>query len=422
MDAVKFFRNYNCWIKDNTFKFGNLTNQRLVPEFINSIKRLYYKFGHKKIILDFEEVGTVFPYPTAAIAGYIDYFFRNHEIEFELINTSRYLNHIHLNDPQSVDKKKVNRYKDCLDNIWKFHNSEEVNLLVNGILANIRRTMECEPGVLDACTWGLNETMDNVIQHAETNCGFAMATIHKKTKNINVCIFDYGIGIYRSFKNSENEYNPRSAADAISLAIQEGTTRNKSVGQGNGLWGLYNIVNLNSGHMGIISGKGGLSLNKGNMKTFKEIIVLSKDQQATTVNFHLNLNNDISIKEALGGEELIDLYIEEMEDEHDRLIFRIADTASGTGTRESGLKIKNEVINLYKKAKKTIIIDFADVGIISSSFADEFIGKLVAELGFYQFQSIFTLINMNTTIQAIVQRALSQRVAETLKNSKEKNT
>jgi len=146
-----------------------------------------------------------------------------------------------------------------------------------------------------------------------------------------------------------------------------------------------------------------------------------KDQQATTVNFHLNLNNDISIKEALGGEELIDFYIEEMEDEHDRLIFRIADAASGTGTRESGLKIKNEVINLYKKAKKTIIIDFADVRIISSSFADEFIGKLVTELGFYQFQSIFTLVNMNTTIQTIVQRALSQRVADTLKNSKEKS-
>jgi len=278
MDRVEHFKNYNCWIRDNIFKFGNVTNQRLVPEFINSIKRLHFKFGHKTIILDFEEVDKVFPYPATAISGYIDYFKNNLDVEFEFINTSKYLDFIHFEVPQNVTEKRVNRYQDCLDNIWKFHNSEEVHLLVNGILANIRRSIECEPGVLDACTWGLNEIMDNVIQHSESKCGFIMAVVHKTTRNINVCIFDYGIGIYQSFKNSQNEYNPRSAVDAISLAIQEGVTRNKSVGQGNGMWGLYNIVNLNSGHMGIISGKGGLSLKNGKIRTFKEIIMLSKPQ------------------------------------------------------------------------------------------------------------------------------------------------
>lgn len=414
METINFFRNYNCWIRDSVFKFGNLTNQRLVPEFIISIKRLYYKFGHKKIILDFEEVGKVYPYPSTAISGYIDYFRENLDIDFKFINTSQYLDYIHFANPQNVSKASTNRHKDCLDNIWKFYNSEEVNLLVDGILANIRRSIECEPGVLDACEWGLNEIMDNVIQHSETKCGYIMATIHKSTKNINVCIFDYGIGIYLSFKNSQNEYNPRNAADAISLAIQEGTTRSKEVGQGNGMWGLYNIVNLNSGHMGIISGKGSLTLNNGKVQTFSEIILLSKNQQATTVNFHLNLNKDISIKDALGGYDLVDLYIEEMEDDYDRLIFKIADVASGTGTRGSGLKIKNEIINLYKKAKKPVIIDFSNIGIISSSFADEFIGKLVTELGFYQFQSIFTLTNMNKTIQSIVQRVLNQRMSSSL--------
>lgn len=165
-----------------------------------------------------------------------------------------------------------------------------------------------------------------------------------------------------------------------------------------------------------ISGKGGLTLNKGKVRTFKEIILLSKNQQATTVNFHLNLDKDISIKEAIGGSDLVDLYIEEMEDDYDRLIFKISDVASGTGTRESGLKIKNEVINLYKKARKPVIIDFSDIGIISSSFADEFIGKLVTELGFYQFQSIFTLVNMNKTIQSIVQKALNQRMSNSFNN------
>src|SRR5690606_37253796 len=142
----------------------------------------------------------------------------------------------------------------------------------------------------------------------------------------------------------------------------------------------------------IISGKGGLSLNKGVMKTFEEIQMLSKEQQATIVSFNLNLSKDISIKEALGGHELTDMYIENMEDEHDRIVFKIADASSGTGTRQSGLKLKNEIINLYKKTKKPILIDFAEIGIVSSSFADEFIGKMVIDLGFFQFQQIFTLI------------------------------
>jgi hypothetical protein len=109
------------------------------------------------------------------------------------------------------------------------------------------------------------------------------------------------------------------------------------------------------------------------------------------------------------------MYIENMEDAYDRIIFKVVeDASSGTGTRQSGLKLKNEVINLYKKTKKPVIIDFDEIGIISSSFADEFIGKLVVELVFFQFQQIYTLTNMNSTIQTIMQRSLSQRMAQSI--------
>lgn len=408
-----YFKNYNSWAFGNTFKFGNLTNQRVVPEFVNSIKRLHFKFGHNKITLDFSEVDKIYPYPTAAIAGYIHYFKTTLHIEFEFINPPKYLDAIHFGEPFKVGETTINKNDNCLDKIWLFRNSDEVHTLVNGLLANIRTAIECEAGVIDACTWGLNEIMDNVIQHSEAECGFVMAAVHKASKNINVCIFDYGIGIYRSLKKSKY-HNPKNAPDAISLAVQEGVTRDKKIGQGNGMWGLYNIVTLNAGVMSIISGKGGLSLIKGNMKTFTEIQMLSPMQQATTVNFNLNLNKEISIKEALKGHELTDMYIENMEDEFDRIIFKVVEATSGTGTRQSGLKLKNEVINLFKKTKKPVIIDFAEIGIISSSFADEFIGKMVVELGFFQFQKIFTLTNMNETIQTIVQRSLSQRLAQSL--------
>jgi len=164
------------------------------------------------------------------------------------------------------------------------------------------------------------------------------------------------------------------------------------------MWGVYNIVNLNSGRMSVLSGRGVLSLSNNEVSMFTENNLLDKANQATTVSFHLDLKKDISIKDALGG--------------HERIVFKVAQASTGTGTRQSGNLLRNELVNIIKKTKKPVIIDFEGVGIISSSFADEFIGKLVAELGFFQFQKIFTLENMNSTVQAISQRSIMLRISE----------
>ena len=46
---------------------------------------------------------------------------------------------------------------------------------------------------------------------------------------------------------------------------------------------------------------------------------------------------------------------------------------------------------------------------ITSSFADEFIGKLVKELGFVQFSSRFRIINTNEYVSALLDKAISMR-------------
>lgn len=409
-----FFKNFNCGVYDNVIRPYNLTEQRLVPEFINSLKRLYFKFGHRKIIIDFEKVAAVYPYPTVPLAGYIHYFQKELGTEFEFINIPTYLKKIHFLSPDEIDKSKIGVSTNFLDRVWLFHSSDDVHLLVDGFISSIRKAMVCEDGVIDACTWGLNEIMDNVIQHSNQNTGFIMAQVHKETNIIKVSIFDYGRGIYQSLRNSV--HRPRNATDAISLSIQEGVTRDKKIGQGNGMWGLFNIITLNDGSLQIISGQGGLVYKNKTKETksYTDVIMLSKEQQSTTINFDIKINNKISIKEALGGYEPIDLFVENLEDEFDRIIYVIGEQASGTGTRQSGERIRNELLNIYKRTKKIIIIDFEGIGIIASSFADELIGKLVADLGIFQFQSIFQLRNMNQTIQSIVQRSLSQRLAENL--------
>lgn len=412
----EYFRNYNSGVYDNVVKPYNLTNRRLIPEMINALKRLHFKFGHKKIVIDLQKIEKVSPYPTVPIAGYIHYFKEHLNVDFEFVNVPTYLRKIHFLSPDDINKTTTGLGTNFLDRIWLFHSSNDVHLLVNGFLSSIRKSCAVEEGILQACEWGLNEIMDNVIQHSNENTGFVMAQVLKESQILKVSIFDYGQGIFESLKNSK--YKPRRASDAISLAIQEGVTRDKKIGQGNGMWGLYNIINLNDGVLLITSGKGGLNyINK--VKTtdsYNDIIMLSPRQQSTSVNFDIKLNNSISMKEALGGYEPIDLFIENLEDEFDRIVYKIVDQSSGTGTRQSGERIRNEIMNIYKSAKKPIILDFEGVGIIASSFADELIGKLVQELGLFQFQAAFPMKNMNSTIQSIVQRSLSQRLSENLNN------
>lgn len=387
-----------------------MVNHALVSEFIETTTRLIKKFKHKKIVLDFTEVNKVFSSPCVQIAGYIQYF-KSTGIEFEFIGVNPYLESTHFHNPLIPDPAKLKSTRSYFDKVWTFHNSDEVFSLVTNIIRTLRTTVECEKGVIEACDWGINEIMDNVIQHSETKKGFVMAQINKKTKNLNMCIFDYGVGIYNTMKGPVNK--PRNEVDAISLSLQEGRKGYKSIGQGNGMWGLYNIVNENVGHLNIISGTAGLFFRNKKTTTITDLTVLNfKTGRSTSINFHINLNKETLLTNAIKGFTFPSLYLENLEDDRGRIIFKIADVSSGTGTRESAIAIRNELMNIFRDSNKPIIVDFQNIGLVSSSFADELVGKLIVELGFFQYQAIFTLINMNSTIQSILHRAVTQRLYE----------
>ena len=67
---------------------------------------------------------------------------------------------------------------------------------------------------------------------------------------------------------------------------------------------------------------------------------------------------------------------------------------------------RSMVLNqIAMKAYERSLID----PMITSSFADEFIGKLVKELGFVQFSSRFTIINANEYVSALLNKAILMR-------------
>ena len=96
------------------------------------------------------------------------------------------------------------------------------------------------------------------------------------------------------------------------------------------------------------------------------------------------------------------------------LVFTLKGWKDGTGTRQSGKKLRTVAL----KNEGVIVFDFADVSVISSAFADELLGKLVIELGFFGFNNLVKLKNMNSLIQQIVQRSVAQRMSESLNSPK----
>jgi hypothetical protein len=71
-----------------------------------------------------------------------------------------------------------------------------------------------------------------------------------------------------------------------------------------------------------------------------------------------------------------------------------------------------KLLNLAKMCpNKKIVLDFENVPLVSSSFADEVIGKLFIELGPLAFMQRFQLQHVDQTVRHLVDRAIAQRLA-----------
>lgn len=59
-----------------------------------------------------------------------------------------------------------------------------------------------------------------------------------------------------------------------------------------------------------------------------------------------------------------------------------------------------------------IILDFAGVKTVSSSFVDELIAKLVLRLGIIKFNQLIRMINMNDDVKFLCERSIYMRIYE----------
>lgn len=325
-----------------------------------------------------------------------------------------FLSIVHFDKPFEVSRDK-NYLSTPFSKIWRFETPEEAELLTNAFIDELSMSIECSQGIIDSLNWCLYEVLDNVFRHSLCNEGYIMGVIHKSSNYILITVYDNGQGIYNSLRDSE--FHPRVPFDALTLSVQEGKTRDKQYGQGNGLWGLHNIILSNKGGLEIASHGDSLVLtSSGTTANGFNFPVLDRNNGTTAVSFNLNYSNNIEMSEILGGYIPTDLRFENKLDDNDNLVFSVVEEHNGLGTRVAGERLRNKLINDLIRLNKptTIIIDFDGISVISSSFADEFIGKLVEELGFSRFNNIIKIVNVTTNVEHIINRSVSQRMAQML--------
>lgn len=92
---------------------------------------------------------------------------------------------------------------------------------------------------------------------------------------------------------------------------------------------------------------------------------------------------------------------------------KLADEAAGFGNRLTGLKIRNKIENLLTTAPNDVLeMDFSEVDLIASSFADEVFGKLALSLGFVGFGSRIRFVNINRFCRGIIDDVVQSRIIQ----------
>jgi len=345
----------------------------------------------------------------APIAGIIDYH-RSNGIKIH-VNCPRtsYVNHVRIYNPIKIEESSSDISP--FDKVYSFSSEEGVSKIVAMYSLALRQGDTLENGVIQSLEWCMNESIDNVLQHSMSKKGFVMAQLHKQNKTFNFCVFDTGIGIFNSLRDSKHA--PPNPLSAIQLAMRERITRDEKIGQGNGLWGLSQIIKETKGRLLISSGGARYEYDRSTEKTILSgDFNLGKDNGTTMIDFQIDYSSPIDVAQALNGYVPLDFWLEKHENDRGDIILDIAKESNGTGTRKSAEKMRNIVINCLKENYCTVNLDFQNVSMLSSSYADELIGKLIAIFGFSKFMEHIVVSNLNAFNAAIVNRSVGQRMAQ----------
>ena len=91
------------------------------------------------------------------------------------------------------------------------------------------------------------------------------------------------------------------------------------------------------------------------------------------------------------------------------MIVNLKEFGTSLGSRVLGKEVSN-MIDFEKEDE--VILDFEDVKMVTSSFADEVIDKSCAKLGLHNFFDKVQIVNASEPIKLILKKAIIDRLVE----------
>lgn len=406
--------------RDSTIIINGKVNSYNVKDFCGAIS-LFKNSNSNNLTIDFSNVEKAYPNGMLPIIATVQKL-RESGIDvkiqlpqddhtrrlFRSVNWAYYLN------PHQFDKSESTHDRHLVTT--NFKNAIEQKKAVDDLMEVVLRNMELPRDIISGLEWSVNELTDNVLNHSQSIVGgFIQATTFPKEGTIAFAVADAGRGILNSLR--EGFPTLRTDIEAMGEAVKAGVTRNPQAGQGNGLAGSLRVTTMTGGSFELTSGLGKILTTE--KETQRQNRASLQNYEGTLVCGQLNNKQDFSVSKALvflNGKEykpvdMIEIRYE-MED-RDCLLLKMREETTGFGTRHSGSQIRTKLMNLMN-AQPTypLIIDWEGIPVISSSFADEAIGKLFLRLGAMAFSMKVRNINMESLIIGLLDKAVAQRLTQ----------
>lgn len=412
--------------EDNRILFTDRINPQAHGQFLWCLNDCLEK-GYEDLVLDLSQCETAFPNGVLPLIASVDELRRGDRDVSVTLPSEEYLQRLFLNanwayllQPDRYPRSEIGHPRHVPAR--RFRDAEQQHRLVGATLDVLLGGIpSLEREDLTAVEWSINEITDNVLTHADCELGgILQVSTFERSRKVAVGVTDSGRGILESLREGHPEL--RFDADAIYKALEAGVTRRNDIGQGNGMAGALRIATRSGGYIEITSGRAQVQCRLEDSNKYTR-----GPQQyfrGTSVYFEIDLDSGLELAEALafrGAPHPIDVVEALYEsDDESAISLRLRDEQVGFGSRLAGRHTRTKCLNLLKaEPEKPLVLDWEGVPLISSSFADELVGKLFAELGPLVFSARVRNVSMRSVVHSLIDRAIMQRAGQTVAHSEQ---
>ncbi len=414
-------RAYAVQRTDNRLLFRDRLNAQAHGQFMWCLHDCLEK-GYEDIVLDLSLCRAAYQNGVLPLVASVDSLRRDRKDVAVLLPTDDYLqrlflntNWAHLLEPSEYPRSDTSHPSHV--SARRFADAEQQHRLVGQalevILGGIPSLLRDD---LAALEWSIQEITDNVLNHSDCDLGgILQVSTFERDRKVAVGVADSGRGILSSLREGHPELH--NDADAIYKALEDGVTRGSDHGQGNGMSGALRIAIRSGGYIEITSGRAQVVCRPEETRPYprgpQQIF------QGTFVYFEIALDSELELSEALAfnghPHRPIDVVETLYETEDGNAVaLQLRDEQVGFGSRMAGRQIRTKCLNLLNaEPAKPLLLDWDGVPVISSSFADELVGKLFATLGPLVFSARVRNVRMRRVVHGLIDKAIMQRAGQT---------